>query len=154
MALDLERERAELEGMDVAALRARYLELFGEPSYSRHPERLIRQILWRLQARQEGDLSERARRWAEELADDADLRLVPPEPKRTTPAPRVRPSRGQRRRLTPGLVLARHYKGRLVEVTVLEEGFNYEGKVFRTLSAVAKHITGSHWNGRRFFGLA
>ena len=65
----------------------------------------------------------------------------------------VGPSR-QRRRPSPGLVLVRHYKGRLVEVTVLEEGFAYQGKVFRSLSAVAKHVTGAHWNGYHFFGLA
>jgi hypothetical protein len=53
-------------------------------------------------------------------------------------------SMGQRTRL---------YKGRLLEVTVLADGFAYGGQRFATLSAVAKHVTGSHWNGFHFFGL-
>lgn len=53
----------------------------------------------------------------------------------------------------PGTVLARQYKGRTITVTVLEDGFEYAGEVFRTLSAVAKAVTGSHWNGYHFFGL-
>ena len=53
----------------------------------------------------------------------------------------------------PGTVLTREYKGREVRVRVLEKGFEYEGQPYRSLSAVAKAITGSHWNGRLFFGL-
>ena len=152
MALDLEMGRAELEQMDLARLRARYLKLFGETTYTRYKSRLVRQILWRLQALEEGDLSERARRRAIELADDAHLRLTAPGPKR---ARRARVAPAPRRRLpSTGVVLTRRYKGKPLEVTVLDDGFAYEGKVFRTLSAVAKHITGSHWNGRLFFGLA
>jgi len=54
----------------------------------------------------------------------------------------------------PGTQLIRQYKGRTVEVTVLEDGFEYEGRRYRSLSAVAKTVTGSHWNGFNFFGLA
>jgi hypothetical protein len=50
-------------------------------------------------------------------------------------------------------VLARQYHGRTVEVTVLPKGFEYEGQIYRSLSAVAKEVTGSHWNGLLFFGL-
>ena len=53
----------------------------------------------------------------------------------------------------PGAVLTRKYRGRLIEVTVLPKGFDYEGQVYRSLSAVAQAITGSHWNGHLFFGL-
>ena len=52
-----------------------------------------------------------------------------------------------------GSVLTRPYKGRLIEVTVLQEGFAYQGEQFATLSGLAKRITGSHWNGWHFFGL-
>ena len=53
----------------------------------------------------------------------------------------------------PGTVLTRTYRGRRVAVQVLPSGFEYEGRVYRSLSAVAKAVTGSHWNGHLFFGL-
>ena len=53
----------------------------------------------------------------------------------------------------PGAVLAREYKGRTVLVTVLPKGFEYEGEVYRSLSAVAHAVTGTHWNGYHFFNL-
>ena len=53
----------------------------------------------------------------------------------------------------PGTILRRQYRGRVVQVTVLREGFEYEGEVYRSLSAVAKAVTGSHWNGLLFWGL-
>ena len=153
MPLDVQVEMAALETMTLAELRDRYSEVFGEPAYSRHPRHLIRRILWGLQARAEGDLSERTRRRAVELADDAHLRLTPPQPKWTRPAPRRAIGAIPRRALPPGMVLARRYKRKLIEVTVLEYGFAYEGTVFRSLSAVARHVTGSHWNGFHFFGI-
>ena len=59
MPLDVEADRAALEQLTVAELRARYSELFGEPTYARHKESLARRILWRLQALEDGDLSQR-----------------------------------------------------------------------------------------------
>jgi hypothetical protein len=53
----------------------------------------------------------------------------------------------------PGAVLKRDYKGQTVIVTVLANGFEYNGKVYRSLSAVARAVTGTHWNGYHFFGL-
>jgi hypothetical protein len=64
--------------MTVGQLARVYEEIVGEPARSRHKQYLIRRILWRVQARAEGDLSERARRRAAELADDADVRVTPP----------------------------------------------------------------------------
>ncbi|HOQ48136.1 MAG TPA: DUF2924 domain-containing protein, partial [Bryobacteraceae bacterium] len=78
MHLNVEKELAALRRMSVGELRLRYAEVFGEPTGSRHKQWLIKRILWRMQALAEGDLSERARRRAEELANDADLRLRPP----------------------------------------------------------------------------
>jgi len=53
----------------------------------------------------------------------------------------------------PGDLLSRYYQGRQITVRVLDKGFEYEGQPYRSLSAIAKVITGSHWNGRLFFGL-
>jgi hypothetical protein len=103
----------------------------------------------------EGDLSERARRRAAELARDADLRLNPPQSKAipTPPAPRPSsvPALVDQRLPPPGTILTRPYKGQLVQVQVLTEGFAYGGRVYASLSAVAKAITGSHTNGFLFF---
>jgi len=156
MGMNVAKELARLKELTVPELRQRYAEVFGEPSRCRHKQFLIKQIIWRMQANEQGDLSERARRRAEELANDADLRLTPPKvkgsaaPGRTVtmiaPAP---PSRAP----VPGTILSRQYKGRAVRVTALEKGFEFEGQVYRSLSAVAKAVTGSHWNGWLFFGL-
>ncbi len=80
MAHSLGKELAALRRMTVRELRQKYELLFGEACRSHHKEWLIKRIAWRLQANEEGDLSERARRRAEELANDADLRLKPPVP--------------------------------------------------------------------------
>jgi hypothetical protein len=153
--LNIAHEVAILERMTAGQLQERYAELFGERPRSRHRRWLIRRIAWRIQAKAEGDLSERARRRAEELANDADVRVTPPKsvklPVRTerTDGPIATDPRLPR----PGENIVRHYKGRAIEVHVVEDGFEYGGERYRSLSAVAKAITGSHMNGFRFFGL-
>ena len=78
MILNIAKEVATLEQLTVGQLQDRYVEVFSEPVRSRHRQYLIRRIAWRLQANAEGGLSERALRRAEELADNADVRLTPP----------------------------------------------------------------------------
>src|SRR3982751_6048557 len=80
------QQLAALSGMGVAALRQKYLEVFGEPSRSGNKAYLFKKLAWRIQSLAEGGLSERAKRRAEELARDADLRLTIP---RTTRIPKV-----------------------------------------------------------------
>src|SRR5438874_13265253 len=80
MTPDLAREVAALERLGVAALRRRFALLFGEPTRAGNKAWLVKRLAWRLQALAEGDLSERARRRAAELAQDADFRLTPPRP--------------------------------------------------------------------------
>ena len=70
-----------LEKMTVKQLAERFEEVFGEQCRSRHKRYLIRRIAWRLQANAEGGLSERARQRAEELADDAEIRVTAPREK-------------------------------------------------------------------------
>jgi len=137
----------------VAQLKAKYRELFGQESRSNHKQFLMRRVAWRLQAIAEGDLSERARQRALTLAQDADLRLTaPPSP---PPAPTGPPPRYRDPRLpSPGTVLTRNFQGKILTVDVLEEGFRYEDRVYRSLSAVARQISGSQWNGFLFFGRA
>jgi hypothetical protein len=111
---------------------------------------LIKRILWRQQALAEGDLSQRARRRAAELASDSDLRVTAPRGQAPEVKAAGRPLRDVRLPLS-GTVITRPYKGRLVQVTVGEAGFEYEGDSYRSLSAVARAVTGWHCNGYHFF---
>src|SRR6266513_6332270 len=154
--MNLAHDIAALPTLSVAQLRTRYAEAFGEPTNAAHKGWLVKRIAWRLQARAEGHLSERARQRAAELANDADLRLSPPNPRTastpqtTTPAldgsaaPAPVPRDLDRRLPLPGAVLTRPYKRQQLHVTVLQSGFAYGGQVFASLSAVAKAITGAH----------
>ena len=155
MELNIVNEVAALRRLSVGQLRLRFAELFGEATKASNRTWLVKRIVWRMQALAEGDLSERARRRAAELARDADLRLNPPQRKEnTTPPPPqdVRmPAPVDHRLPPPGTILTRPYKGQLVQVQVLTEGFAYGGRVYASLSAVAKAITGSHCNGFLFF---
>lgn len=157
--MNVEKDLAALQEMSTDELRERYAEIFGEEPRSRHRAYLIRKIAWRIQANAEGDLSERARRRAAELAVDAEVRTTPPrsEGHGVTTKPETAQKvqvRRDSRLPSPGTAITRQYKGRTLEVRVLREGFEYDGERFRTLSAVAKAITGSHCNGFRFFKLA
>ena len=154
MELNIVNEVAALQRLSVGQLRQRFAEVFGEATLASNRTWLIKRIAWRLQALAEGDLSERARRRAAELARDADLRLNPPRRQTTTappPEPVTIPAPVDHRLPPPGTILSRPYKGQLVQVQVLTEGFAYAGRVYASLSAVAKAITGSHTNGYLFF---
>lgn len=152
---------AALQGMTVDALRALWQEVFREEPRSRNRDFLWKRIAWRIQAQSEGGLSERALRRAAELADDADVRIRPPrdafagiaaDPARTEVWHVGR--LGDPRLPVPGTLLTREYKGRTLRVTVLDGGFEYAGRTYRSLSAIANQVTGSKWNGFAFFGLA
>ena len=156
--LNVAKEVAAMERMTVDQLRAKYAQEFGEPTNGRHKEWLIKRIAWRMQANAEGDLSERARQRAMELANDADLRTTAPRQRRPAPgtedriktvATRLRANTD----LLPGTVVKREYKGQMIRVTVLGDGFEYHGERYKSLTAVTKAVTGKHWNGFHFFGL-
>ena len=152
--LAISSEIDDLRHKTVAQLQIRYLEVCGQPSRSNHKQFLIRRIAWRLQALAEGDLSERARERARCLAIDADLRLTAPQLSGWPPGKVVADGRHRDSRLPrPGTALTRTFRGRNVSVQVLEKGFDYEGAVYRSLSAVARQISGTQWNGFSFFGL-
>ena len=157
MELNVHKEVAAMQRLGAKQLRGRYAEVFGEATTANNKTWLIRRIAWRLQALAEGDLTERARRRAEELGNDADLRMNPPRPKvadsSRAPAAATAPLRDAR--LPPvGSLLVRKYRGQTLQVRVLADGFEFEGTVYPSLSAVAKAITGSHCNGFLFFKCA
>ena len=119
-----------LEALDLHGLREEWRKRYGDPPKMRSHELLARLLAWRIQADAFGGL------------DAATIRLLttdrPPIPK---PA------------LAPGTQLTREWQGRRHEVDVLEQGFRYAGADYRSLSQIARAITGTRWNGLRFFGL-
>lgn len=155
-AMKLQKEIEELSRMTVGQLRQKYREVFGEDSRSNHKQFLFRRIAWRIQALAEGGLSERARRRALEIANDADLRIRAPKSPVATD-PNLSTSHKVREvdpRLPPaGTYLDREYKGRRVIVKVLADGFEFEGRIYKSLSAIAREATGTKWNGFLFFNL-
>jgi hypothetical protein len=159
MPINVGKEVAALQRMTVKQLRERYVEVFGDETRTGNKAWLVKRIAWRIQAIAEGGLSERARQRAAEIANDADIRMTPPK---TNPAAPLREKRtvvasvrfaDDNRVPLPGTVITRVYKGQTLQVRVLDNGFEYEGEVYRSLSAVAKQITGTHTNGFLFFRL-
>jgi hypothetical protein len=138
--LALERDLAALPELDLAELRARWQDLTGKPAPDGlWRDLLIRAIAYELQARVLGGLD---RKTAQELDRIArGLREG------------IRPSFRPERRLRAGTELLREWQGRVHRVTVLEDGFGWNGQTHASLSEIARTITGTQWNGPRFFGL-
>jgi Protein of unknown function (DUF2924) len=153
------RSIEELGSSKIPVLKKRYRELFGEESKSSNKLFLFRRIAWRLQANAEGDLSERARRRAGDIADDRDLRVRAPKEFVARPESgfgsidRTGPPKDYRLP-EPGTLLTRRLGDRQIVVKVLTDGFEYESRRYRSLSAIAREVTGTRWNGLLFFGLA
>jgi hypothetical protein len=156
--MSIHHEITALQRLTIKQLRARYAEVFGEGTSASNRVWLVKRIAWRLQALAEGDLTERARRRAAQLANDADIRMYPPKEMQATVVvaeegteTAVLPFKTDDRLPPAGTILTREYKGAVVQVQVLQSGFEYRGQVYKSLSAVAKAVTGSHVNGYAFF---
>lgn len=149
---DVPAQLAALETMSVGQLAEKWRELYGEPTRTRNKDYLKKRLAWRIQELAEGGLSAGALARIAELGDQMPERWrMRQAPTDATPAPALEP---RDPRIPPvGTVLRRVFEGVAHEVTVCSEGFEYAGQRFKTLSAVAKHITGTPWNGFLFFGL-
>jgi hypothetical protein len=138
----LDVEIARLRDIDASALRAGWRNVFRRQPPPHLPRHLLfRMLAYRLQADHLGDLDGESRR----LLDNA----VSPEAagKRAVDDSRMTAD------VRPGTILAREWSGRMQRVAVLAKGFAWNGKTYPSLSKVAFAITGTRWNGPRFFGL-
>jgi hypothetical protein len=136
----VEAELDRLATTPIADLRKRYRELFRtEPPKAFGPDLLRRSIAHRIQEKAYGGLSGPARRLLDQLVKAA---MAKPNGRLELP-----------RRIKPGSELVRTWKGRSYRVMVMADGFAYDGKTFASLSEIASEITGTRWNGPRFFGL-
>jgi len=138
------KQLAELQDMPYPVLKERWRSLYGTepPAYKR--QHMIRRLAYRIQELAYGGLSDETKAELERIAaEDEQMRQQRKasrrKPKTTHP--------------TPGTRLIREWKGRRYEVTAIEDGFEYDGRRYRSLSAIAKAITGAHWSGPQFFGL-
>lgn len=157
LAVDLER----LAKMGILELRQLHRDLLGMDHPMPNSEHLRRKIAWHVQAEAEGGLPESARRHALAIAREVQLRVrvcvnarrrqngTPIDQTLTTA---VAPSHDSRLPM-PGSLVVKEFKSRTIVVKVLDDGFEYDGRRFTSLSAIAKEITGTKWNGYLFFGL-
>ena len=127
-----------LEELGLAELKEEWAHCHGAPAPSVTPDLLRLGIAHRLQEKQQRGLSRESKRLLRQAI------VVARQDNAITPPPR---------RLTPGTRLVRDWHGAGHTVTVLDEGFEYDGSTWRSLTAIAKAITGTHRNGPRFFGL-
>ena len=138
----LDVEIARLRDLDVASLQARSHNVFRRRPSPHLPRHLLFRVLaYRLQADRLGDLDAERRRLLDGAGSPEDVG------KRTTNADRLTAD------VRPGTMLAREWNGRMHRVAVLADGFAWNGKTYPSLSKIAQAITGTRWNGPRFFGL-
>jgi hypothetical protein len=136
----VEDELDRLPIMPIAQLRVRYREVFRtEPPKAFGPDLLRRSIAHRIQEKAYGGLSRSAQRLLDRM-----MKAYAAKPNGKIVLPR---------QIKPGSVLVREWKGKSHRVMVLADGFAYDGKTFGNLSEIAGLITGTRWNGPRFFGL-
>jgi hypothetical protein len=136
----VEDELDRLPVMPIAQLRVRYREVFrSDPPRAFGPDLLRRSIAHRIQEKAYGGLSRSAQRLLDQM-----MKAYAAKPGGKIVLPR---------RIKPGSVLVREWKGKSHRVMVLAQGFAYDGKTFDNLSEIAVLITGTRWNGPRFFGL-
>jgi hypothetical protein len=128
-----------LAEMPTDELKAEWTRRYAAPTPNLSPELLRLGIAYRLQEQRFGGVSRSTKSLLRELT------ARPKEAERKSPPPR---------KLTIGTRLIRDWHGVGHTVTVLENGFEYDGKQWRSLTAIAKSITGSHWSGPRLFGLS
>ena len=142
----------ELQALSPAELARRYEALFGKPPRVRNKAFLQRRVAWKLQEKQLGGLSPRARARLDELVAQIDVPIAsaPPPPRRRAV---MRTARPDPEAPMVGTTLVRKWRGQELRVEVRETGFEWGGTLYSSLSAVAKAITGAAWNGRLFFGL-
>ena len=145
----------DLKGMSLGELQKKYEEVFeGSKAPSNNKVYLWRKIAYRIQERECGKLAEKAQGKIDEFIQKYDpinnKALRPNNPE--TPEPGKKLKRDKRLPI-PGTIITKEYKGAKLQVKILESGFEYNNKAYKSLSAIAKETTGAHWNGYLFFSL-
>ena len=128
----IEHSIVAIETLDRAGCLNRWRDVFGRPPPKHLSTKFIKRVLiWQVQTRMQGGVSKATERRLQQIAD----------------------GKTQRPRARPGTHLVREWNGRTYQVEVVEDGYRMDGRTWRSLSAIACHITGAHWSGPRFFGV-
>ena len=136
---DLGKQLARLATLSPAQTRSEWHRLFRREVPQHSPHLLKRSMAWKLQARTEGDITPSMRRSLDRLirternGDESSIEMSSDIP--------------------VGTKLIREWHGRTIQVLVTDQGFEHAGRHYRSLSQIARHVTGAHWSGPRFFGL-
>jgi hypothetical protein len=142
-----------LESLDIDGLRRRWRKLFRSPAPAHLPRYvLFRIIAYRIQANVYGDLDRETVRFLDRVASDWKKQRASGKPRKAKAVPPIPPVRSHRS-LKAGTLLAREYGGTMQRVVVVPGGFLWNETTYSSLSEVARAITGTNWNGPRFFGL-
>jgi hypothetical protein len=143
--------------MGASELRILHRDLFGFDVSSGNSELARRRIAWNIQAEEEGGLPESARQHALAISKETGVRLHIRRNRASSTLPHATVmsivSDHDPRLPMPGSIIFKQYQGRTLVVRVLDVGFEYDCRPFASLSAIAKEITGTKWNGFLFFGL-
>ncbi|MDP3791253.1 MAG: DUF2924 domain-containing protein [Candidatus Omnitrophota bacterium] len=144
-----------LKTASLSELQKEYEAIFdGKKAPSNNKTYLWQKIAYRMQELGYGSLPEEARDKAKELAQEYDpINNKALRPNGINNGTDKRCISRDRRLPMPGTLITKNYKGVEIRVKILEKGFEYNGKTYKTLTAIAKEITGSHWNGYLFFNL-
>ncbi len=146
MDIEILRRLAELERLPMGELRRRWETLFGTKAPGHNRTFLVKRLSYRIQELAYGGVRPETRQQLDRLLEEAGYDEL------------GRPKNNDGTKLSgddiaPGTVLIREYQGVRHTVTVLPEGFEYRGKPYRSLTAIAREIAGCQWNGPSFFGL-
>lgn len=129
----------EIAALDIPKLSILWSEVLGnQPLKRASRDLMVRAIAYRLQEQRHGGLRPSTRRQLDRITQDLAADRVP------SPAPAA---------IKPGTRLLREWHGVIHEVIILETGVQYQGRIWASLSAVAREVTGTRWSGPRFFGL-
>jgi len=153
--VSVDEEGAALGDRSREELAQRWTRVFGyPPPKGVRRDFLLRAVAWHLQAKAIGGLSPDARRMLRAAMAKVDHQLSAKRSGSNSVDALDSPSALKpRKQLSPGTRLVRDWNGRSHVVDVLEEGFAFEGRLHKSLTAIARQITGAHWSGPRFFGL-
>ena len=137
----VKRQIDALEDADVAALKAKFMELFGFACGATNARNLRHRLAYKVQELYFGGLSAEDKATLESIADK-------------DPASNLKISGRKAVTFVKGTRLCRDWKGKTYEVHVRQDGeFEFDGEIYRSLTAIAEKITGTHWNGKKFFGV-
>jgi poly-gamma-glutamate capsule biosynthesis protein CapA/YwtB (metallophosphatase superfamily) len=143
-----------LRKLTTKELKVRFREVCGAASLSSSHTHLLRRVAWHLQANASGGLKESALKRASQLTMTADPEFPLSEAVRKELEGTGEPRHNRDSRLPPvDTTIERSYRGKQLSIVVLENGFEYHGKIYASLSSIAHQITGTRWNGFHFFGL-